>query len=108
MCMRSAVSAACTTVRRMRSVIKILLVLSLWWSAAAPAVAAAMGCCEPETPCCLVQGLGRACTVCPPAALHVSATPQPAGDAGRHSEPVARVPFQLNSGTDDIWRPPWG
>ena len=90
----------------MRSVIKFLLVLSLWWSAVAPAVAAAMGCCEPDTPCCLVQGLGRGCAVCPPAALHVSATRQPVGETGRHSAPVVWVAFQLNEGSDDIWRPP--
>ena len=92
----------------MRTLIQCLLVLSLWWSAAAPAVAAAMGCCEPETPCCTAQGPGRGCTVCPPAALQVSATPQPVGDVGRHSEPVASGPFQLNTSPDGIWRPPRG
>lgn len=90
----------------MRSVIKVLLVLSLLWSASAPAVAAVMGCCEPETPCCLVQGLGRGCTVCPPAALHLGSTREPVNEVSDHSVPVTRGTFQLNEGLDDIWRPP--
>jgi hypothetical protein len=92
----------------MRVLIKALLVLSLLWSAVAPAVAAAMGCCEADTPCCMVQGTVRGCTVCPPAALHVSATHRPLGEAARLGAPLAVVAFQLNQRLDDIWRPPMG
>lgn len=90
----------------MRTLIKILLVLSLWWTATVPAVAAAMGCCEPETPCCLVQGLGRGCSVCPPAALHPSALWPPVAEPGHREVVATRMLVLLEEGIDDIWRPP--
>jgi hypothetical protein len=92
----------------MRVLIKVLLVVSLWWSAMAPAVAAAMGCCEPDTPCCMVQGAVRGCTVCPPAALHVGTSHGSQGDAVRLGPPRTVETCRLNERLDDIWRPPMG